>query len=95
MKVCVKIVILLFFTFLAAPTIVSIMHDEDDADITVMVSLEEEIQKEIKEVKAAPHMVFEFAFVPGQKKSTLIKSKNPRGHNNVFGDIFLPPPELS
>jgi len=95
MKACIHIVVLLFFTFLAAPTIVSIMHDEDDADITVVVSLEEEIQKEIKEIKVVPYTAFEFAFIPLQKKSTLIKSKNPRGHKNVFGDIFLPPPEFS
>ena len=93
MKACVHIVLFLFITFLAAPTVVSMLQDDDDTKITVVVSLEEEIQKEIKEIKVAPYTVFEFAFHPIQKKSTLIKSKNPRGHKNVFGDIFIPPPE--
>jgi hypothetical protein len=93
MKSCVYIVLFLFATFLAVPTIVSILRDKDDADVTVMVSLEEEIQKEIKEVKIVPYHPFEFPFVPTQQKTALIISKNPHGHKNVFGDIFIPPPE--
>lgn len=93
MKACVYIVLFLFTTFLAVPTVVSILRDKDDADVTVMVSLEEEIQKEIKEIKVTPYQPFEFTVVPVQKKSALIISKNPHGHKNVFGDIFIPPPE--
>jgi hypothetical protein len=94
MKACIYIVVLLFFTFLAAPTIVSILHEDDKAGITAMCSLEEEIQKEIKEVKAAPQIVLDVAFITFETKSAFILSKNPHGHKNVFGDIFLPPPEL-
>ncbi|KGO93055.1 hypothetical protein [Flavobacterium subsaxonicum] len=94
MKVCVKIVVLLFFLFLATPTIVSLLQD-DDADTIVVCSItEEEVHKEIKEVKAGPSLVFEFGVLPAIKKSTLIKSKNLLRHNNVSGDIFIPPPEV-
>jgi hypothetical protein len=93
MNLCIKIVVFLFFTFLAAPTIVSLLED-DDADMSVVYSVnEEEVQKEIKEVKAGPHIIFELAFVPVIKRSTLIKSKYLQKHNNVSGDIFLPLPK--
>ena len=82
----------LFLLFLAAPTVVYLLED-DDTETSVVYSLEEEIQKDIKEIKAGPQFVFEFAFFPVTAKSTVIKSKNPRRHTNVFGDIFLPPPE--
>jgi hypothetical protein len=93
MKACVYIVLFLFTTFLAVPTIVSILQDDDHTGVTVMVSLEEEIQKEIKEIKVSPYQPFEFQHIPVEKKSALIISKNPHGHKNVFGDIFIPPPE--
>jgi len=94
MKVCVKIVVLLFFLFLATPTIVSLLQD-DDADTLVVCSItEEEVHKEIKELKAGPSLVFEFGVLTAIKKSTLIKSKNLLRHNNVSGDIFIPPPEV-
>lgn len=93
MKAYVHTVLFLFLTFLSAPTIVSLLEDKDDDKVTVMVSLEEEIQKEIKEIKASPYQPFEFPFVPAQKQSALIISKHPHGHQVVFGDIFLPPPE--
>jgi hypothetical protein len=93
MKACVHIVLLLFITFLSGPTIVSLLEDRNDDKVTVMISLEEEIQKEIKEIKVSPYQPFEFAYVPVQKKSALIISKNPHGHKTVSGDIFIPPPE--
>ena len=96
MKILVNIVILLFLAFLSAPTIVSLMEDEDD-DITVVYGFdEEEMQKEMKEVKICPqYWVYEPAFIPVIEKSTLINSENLRKHDNsVFGDIFIPPPEV-
>jgi hypothetical protein len=95
MKILVNIVILLFLAFLSAPTVVSLLNDEDD-DITVVYGFdEEEMQKEMKEVKICPqHWVYEPAFMPVIKKSTLINSENLRKHESVFGDIFIPPPEV-
>ena len=93
MKFLVNIVLFLFLSFLAAPTIVSFI--QDDADMSMVYSLtEEEIHKEIKEVKAHNSFEFELAFFAVAKRSTLIKSENLQRHDNVFGDIFSPPPEL-
>jgi len=93
MKIWVNIVVFLFFTFLATPTIVSLLEDETDVSIVYSTS-EEEMHKDIKEVKMGSCYVYEFNFIPLTKKSTLIKSKNLQKHNNVSGDIFIPPPEL-
>jgi len=93
MKIFANIVVLLFLFFLATPTLVYIMADEDDAQISIVCSAEEEIHKDIKEVKAGPQLVFELsAFIPVVKK-TAIQSGNLQRHSNVFGDIFIPPPE--
>ncbi|MGQ2984079.1 hypothetical protein [Flavobacterium sp.] len=93
MKVFVNIVLFLFVSFLATPTIVSMV--EDDADVSMVYSLtEEEIQKEIKEVKAAPHTEFGVAFIPQIRTSSLIKSANLERHDNIAGEICSPPPEL-
>ncbi|WP_417351618.1 hypothetical protein [Flavobacterium alkalisoli] len=93
MKFLVKIVLFLFITFLSAPTIISLMED-DDADISMVYSLnEEEIHKEIKEIKAGPQIELELPLVILEKKSKVINSKNLLRHTNAFGDIFSPPPE--
>ncbi|MFL9843751.1 hypothetical protein [Flavobacterium rhizosphaerae] len=94
MKVLVNIMVFLFFAFLSAPTIVSLVQEEED-DISLVCDLnEEEMQKEIKEVQLGLHFEFEISFYKAAKKSTLIKSENLQKHDNVFGDIFLPPPEI-
>jgi len=92
MKILVNIVLFLFIAFLAMPTIVSVI--EDEADVSVFYSLtEEEIQKELKEVKAAPEE-FHFTFIGVTKNSSGIRSENLRKHDNVSEEIFSPPPEL-
>lgn len=94
MKALTSIVILLFLAFLSAPTLVSLLQEEDE-NITVVDSLdEEEVQKEIKQLKLNPHWVYEAAFIPLIKKSTRIQPNYLRRHeSNAFGDIFIPPPE--
>lgn len=93
MKAIVGIVVFLFITFLAAPTIVSILQD-DDAETCIVYSLdEEEIQKDIKEIKVGVVHLYEPAFIPVITKSSKIPSQNLRKHENVSGDIFIPPPE--
>ena len=92
MKIIVNIVLILFLSFLAAPTVVSLM--EDDADMSLCYSFtEEEIQKEIKEVKVAP-TEFHFVVFDAIKLSSEIKSENLQRHDNVFEGIFSPPPEI-
>ncbi|MCO6146578.1 hypothetical protein [Flavobacterium sp. NRK1] len=94
MKIIVNFVLFMFLSFLAVPTIVSLL--QDDADMSMVYSLtEEEIQKEIKEVKAAPsYLELHFAFFAPAKKTTIINSANPGEHDNVSRDICSPPPEL-
>ena len=83
----------MFLSFLSAPTVISLI--QDDADISMAYNLaEEEIQKEIKEVKAAPEKEFQLSLLRISKKSTLINFENLQRHENAFGDIFSPPPEL-
>ena len=94
MKFIVNIVLFLFLTFLAAPTIVSLL--QDDADMSMVYSLtEEEIQKEIKEVKAAPYyMELRLSFFTPVKKTAVIKTKNDEELDNVSREIHSPPPDL-
>lgn len=94
MKVLVKIVLLLFITFLAAPTIISLV--KSDADTSVVYSLtEEEVQKEIKEIPATLDGIFQTPVFSATKLTTVkIPVANLQKHNNVAEEIFLPPPEL-
>lgn len=93
MKFIVNIVLFLFISFLAAPTVVSLV--EDEADMSIVYSFtEEELQKEIKEVKAAPETELRLALFENSQKSTAIKSANLRKHDNVAGEICSPPPEF-
>lgn len=92
MKFFANIVLFLFLTFLAAPTIVSLL--QDDADMSMVYSLtEEEIQKEIKEVKAAPSTEVRLTLFIPLKQSLIIHSANPADHDNVSREICSPPPE--
>lgn len=94
MKVLVKIVLFLFITFLATPTIVSVL--KSDADTSMVYSLsEEESVKEIKETKA--QLKFELQvpmFFAPKTTSTVITFENTLKHDNRFREIFSPPPEL-
>lgn len=93
MKFLVNIVLALFLSFLSAPTIISLI--ENDTDMSIVYSLtEEEIQKEIKEIKAQPQCEFQISVFTPLKKSTLIRSENLQRHDNVFEEIFSPPPEF-
>ena len=92
MKLVVNIVLFLFLSFLAAPTVVSLI--EDEADVSIAFSFtEEEVQKELNEVKLAP-AEFHCQFYPNAKNSAEIKSENLQRHDNVFEEIFSPPPEI-
>jgi hypothetical protein len=93
MKFFVNIVLFLFLSFLAAPTIVSML--QDDADMSMVYSLtEEEIQKEIKEVKAATYMELRLPFFAPAKKSTVMIADNDDDHDNVSREIHSPPPDF-
>ena len=91
MKLFANIVLFIFMLFLATPTIVSVLQDE--ADISMFYSMtEEEIQKEIKEVKAAPYTEVRLSYFEPLKKAAIIHSANKDAHDNVSRDIHSPPP---
>ncbi|KAF2518410.1 hypothetical protein E0W68_08765 [Flavobacterium salilacus subsp. salilacus] len=92
MKVLVNIVLLLFISFLAVPTIVSLLDDSSDVSVSYSLN-EEEIHKELQEIKAGPSE-FTFCFLAAIKKSSKITSNNLRRHKCVFGDVFSPPPDV-
>ncbi|GGB73651.1 hypothetical protein GCM10007424_11930 [Flavobacterium suaedae] len=92
MKLLVNILLLIFLSFLATPTIVSLV--QDDADVSVAYNLnEEEVHKELQEIKAGLNeFTFSFMIEKSEKKSQ-INTEYLLRHKLVFGDIFLPPPE--
>jgi len=93
MKAFANIVLFLFISFLAAPTVVSLI--EDKVDVSMVYSLtEEELQKELKEVKVSPQFELQVAFFDPAGKSSGIKSAELRKHDNVSGEICSPPPEI-
>ena len=92
MKLLVNIVLLLFLSCLAAPTVASLV--EDEADVSIAFSLtEEEIQKGLSEIKCSP-VEFHYLLLPLQKKSSKISSENLQRHDSAFEEIFSPPPEI-
>lgn len=93
MKILVNIVLFLFLSFLAAPTIVSLLQDDQDTSMVYSLT-EEEIQKEIKEVKAAPYMELRLALFVPVKVTPIIKSANHEEHDNVSREIHSPPPNI-
>lgn len=93
MKILVNIVLFLFLSFLAAPTIVSLLQDDQDMSMVYSIT-EEEIQKEIKEVKAAPYMELRLAFFVPAKVTSVIKADNHEEQDNVSREIHSPPPNI-
>lgn len=92
MKLLANIILMFFLSFLAAPTVVSLM--EDDADVSMCYSFaEEEMQKELAEVKYSL-TEFHYVLVSITNKTSEIKSENLQRHDNVFEEIFSPPPEF-
>lgn len=96
MKTVVYIVLFLFSSFLAIPTIVGIL-DNDDIDVSIVynISEEEEVHKSfnLKEaIKTSKH-VFHLHFeMPTSKKIVI---ENHIQYDSVLEEIFSPPPDLS
>lgn len=94
MRFVARILLVLFVAFLSTPTIVKLI--EKNTDLSVFYSFsEEEIHKDYKEIKANLNQEFEFTFVNlSNITSSKIISENLSKHDNVFEEIFSPPPEL-
>ena len=94
MKFISTLILVFFISFLATPTIVSVI--KKSTDISIFFSFdEEEMQKDFKEIKADLSHEYEFTFVSILNSiSSKITSENLSKHDNVFEEIFSPPPEL-
>lgn len=92
MKHLAQIVLVLFVAFLSTPTIVSLI--EKKTDVSIFYSLtEEEIHKELKEVKAEIKS-YDYPITTIALKKSRIVSENLSKHDNVSSVIFSPPPEF-
>jgi hypothetical protein len=94
MKFISTIILVFFISFLATPTIVSVIKKSTDLSIFFSFD-EEEFQKDFKEIKADLSHEYEFTFVSiAIITSSKITSENLSKHDNVSEEIFSPPPEL-
>lgn len=92
MKLLVQIILILFITFLVTPTVVSII--EKKTDVSIFYSLaEEEIHKELKEVKAEIK-TYDYPIVTLPQKKLKVVSEKLSEHDKVSSVIFSPPPEF-
>ncbi len=94
MKLTTSILLLLFVTFLSTPTIITLIEKNTDVSIFYSFS-EEEINKELKEIKADLRHNQEFVFIDLSIFTTSkIISQNNITHDSVIEEIFSPPPEI-
>lgn len=93
MKFLVNIVLFLFITFLATPTIVSVVEDRVDTSMFYTFS-EEEIHKEVKEIPMNIGDILQVPTMVSIPKNTAINTENEQKHDNASEEIFSPPPEL-
>lgn len=91
MKFAVKIVLVIFITFLSTPTIVSLIEKKNDTSFFYSMAEEEESHKDFK-VEFIFHSPFEL-IVFSNPASKPILSKNLLKHDNLSASIFIPPPE--
>ena len=91
MKITAQILLFVFITFLATPTIVSVIKKSADMSVFYSFSEEEKAQKEIKAIFNS-----DLENVPNnlsQLNSSLIRSENLSKHDKIASKIFIPPPE--
>ena len=93
MKFFAKLLLLVFVVFLSTPTVVTLIKKSTDTSLFYSFA-EEEIHKELKEVKAEVKQHFDYPFLDLKVKKTTIISENLSRHDNVASEIFSPPPEL-
>ncbi len=91
MKFSVRILLLLFVTFLSTPTVVSLIEKNCDISIFFTMTEEEESHKELKVVfnDDCQHTLPPMA----DRSSAKILFENLSRHDNVSASIFSPPPE--
>lgn len=93
MKLAVRLLLIVFITFLATPTIVGMIKHKCDTSTFYSMS-EEEIHKELKEIKAEIVFTSIDLFKISKMTSSIIISENLVKHDNVSASIFSPPPNV-
>lgn len=94
MKNAVKLVLLIFITFLSTPTVVSLIENTCDTSVFYSMTEEELVHKEIKEVKAELRTLNLDLTILDTEKTSIIISMNGVKHDNVTPAIFSPPPNV-
>lgn len=96
MKIFAGFMMIFFMSFLSIPTLMVLIEKDAAVSLFYNLSPEEEIQKDLKEIKAdiSYQSVCPVLFVSPVSKSKII-SENLSKHDNVAEEILLPPPELS
>lgn len=94
MKILSRLLLILFIAFLLTPTVVTII--EKNTDVSMFYSFtEEEIHKDLKEIKCDLRKNFEYVFLtPKISQNSIIISENLSKHDKISDEIFSPPPEL-
>lgn len=94
MKFAVKIVLIMFLTFIVTPTIVSLIKEDVDTSMVYSMSEEENHSHGCKELKAelkfADFIIFSNYTA---SSSSLIISQHSLKYDNAASTIFSPPPE--
>jgi len=94
MKLAVKFALIIFIIFLSTPTIVSLIKSSCDTSVFFSLSEEEQVHKEVKEVKAELKFAnFDLIELP-KLTSSIIINENQLKHDNVSAVIFSPPPNI-
>lgn len=91
MKIIVKFLIVFFLTFLATPTIVSLVEKKVTISFSYDNSESDEFQKELKTDFIFVSLTYpEFKL---KKKSITILSENLNKHDIISRKIVIPPPD--
>lgn len=94
MKTIVTLLLFVFISFIAAPTILSLIKENKTVSLFFSCD-EEEMTKDFKELKVVLNQ--DFSFIPVHYSfptNSIIISENLSKHDNVSEEIFSPPPEL-
>lgn len=88
-----NIILFLFLSFLATPTVVGMIERDADTSVAFTFS-EEEIQKEVKEIPVSIGNILHITPAVSTWTSVDINVENELKHDNASEEIFSPPPEL-
>lgn len=95
MKFLVKIVVFLFVSFIALPTIVSMVDNKADTSYFFNLAEEEENHASLNEIKSVhQHNDFYTYFLPIQIKKADFYIFDETVESSFLHSIKLPPPEL-